>query len=166
MSSNSCQLLCSVQLHYINSRLNRILSQGDSHSPVPPRAPPALTLATLCESTKLRLRVGQHTDITQRGIRRVWQHFLFMIILNFETFTRHLFLKSFLQHAWTFVHADMSYMRYTVENYKQIYNHVCMYVYIYMCVCVCVCVYVCVCVCVCVSIICLLHKQDNKYIYR
>ena len=131
MSSNSCQLLCSVQLHYINSRLNRILSQGDSHSPVPPRAPPALTLATLCESTKLRLRVGQHTDITQRGIRRVWQHFLFMIILNFETFTRHLFLKSFLQHAWTFVHADV------IQS--------CMYVCIYICVCV----YVCVCVCVC-----------------
>jgi hypothetical protein len=132
MSSNSCQLLSSVQLHYINPRLNRILSQGDSHNTVPPRAPPALTFATLCESTKLRLRGSQHNDITQRGIRLVWQHFLFMIILNFEIFKRHLFLKSFLQHAWTLVHADVGYMRYTVENYKQIYNHVCVFV----CVCV------------------------------
>jgi len=42
--------------------------------------------------------------------------FLFTLILNFETFKRHLFLKSFLLHAWTLVHADVGYMRYIVEN--------------------------------------------------
>jgi hypothetical protein len=42
--------------------------------------------------------------------------FLLMLILNFEIFKSHLFLKSFLQHAWTLVHADVGYMRYIVEN--------------------------------------------------
>jgi len=41
---------------------------------------------------------------------------LFMLILNFETFKRHLFLKSFLQQAWTLVHADVGFMCNTVEN--------------------------------------------------
>jgi hypothetical protein len=127
MSSNSYQLLCSVQLHYINSRLYRILSQGDSHNPAPSREPPR-TLAqpapqtqhpTLCESTKLQLRGGQRNDITRREIRRVLQHFSLYANSEFRNaFKRHLLLKSFLQHSWTLVHVDVGYMRFTVENEK------------------------------------------------
>jgi len=42
--------------------------------------------------------------------------FLLMLILNFETFKRHLFLESFLQHERTLVNADVKYMYYPVEN--------------------------------------------------
>jgi len=111
-------MLSSVQLHYINSRLNRILSPGDSHNPAPPRVPPVLTLLTiLCESTKLRLTGGQHNHITQRGIRRVWQHFSLCANSEFRNaFKWNLFLKSFFQHAWTLIHVDFGYMSYTVAN--------------------------------------------------
>jgi len=72
--------------------------------------------------------------------------FLLMLILNFEIFKRHLFLKTFsnMHGLWYMQTWDICVILWKIKSKYTIY--------------------MCVCVCVCISF--LIHKKDNKCNYR